>query len=171
MSRPGDDEKRQFEQADHDRSALDPPVRPGADDRQQGRRGHRQGERTRQAEHLADAGDAGEFGDERADRRRREPRDRNESPSQAVALANELGVAAAGEDAEAHRQLLHQIEHRDQEEDERQQPVAPQRSPLRRDDNIADVGVGQHDQQARAPYGDRPDDGGRAEAARVPAED
>ena len=109
--RPGDDEERQLEQADDDRRPLHPAIGPGPDDRQQRGRSHRQGEAARQAEHLADAGDAGEFGDERADRRRREPGDRDERPAEAVALADELGMAAAGVDAQPRRQLLHEVEH------------------------------------------------------------
>ena len=76
-------------------------------------------------------------------------------------------MAAAGKDAEPRRQLLHQIEHRDEEEDERQQAVAPERPALCGGDDVAGVGVGQHDQEPRAPHCSGANKGNRTEAVRA----
>ena len=59
------------------------------------------------------------------------------------------GVALAGRHAEPHRQLLDDVEDRDQQELQRQQPVAPLRAALRRGDDAAGVGVGEHHHQTR----------------------
>ena len=63
VSPPGDDEKRQLEEADDERGPLDPLIGAAGDDDEQSRRRQRQGEAAREAKQLADAGDAGELGD------------------------------------------------------------------------------------------------------------
>ncbi len=60
----------------------------------------------------------------------------------------QLRVALASDHAEPHCQLLHEIEDRDQQELQQQQPVAPLRAALRRGDEAAGVGVGEHDDDA-----------------------
>ena len=73
MRGPGDDEERQFEQANDQRRSLDALVGPAGDDEQERRCGKRQREAAREAEEFADAGDAGEFRNQRPDDSARQP--------------------------------------------------------------------------------------------------
>ena len=73
---------------------------------------------------------------------------RKPGPEAPVALEDQPGVALAGRRAEPHRQLLHDVEDRDQQELQRQQAVAPLRAALGGGDDAAGVGVGQHHDQA-----------------------
>ena len=77
------------------------------------------------AEQLPDAGDARELGEERADRRDAEAGDRKPGPATPERGADQLAMPLAGEDAEAHRHLLHEEQDRDQDELRQQQAGSP----------------------------------------------
>ena len=74
-------------------------------------------------------------------------------------LADQFAVAAAGVEAQPHGQFLHHVEHRNQQQQQRQQAIAPLRAGLGGRDHIAGVGVGQHDQQAGSPDSNPPESG------------
>ncbi len=150
---PRDIEEGDLEQAENQRDALDAAVGAGGGDRQQRDAGQRQADVARHAIKFAYAGDAGEFGDQRAESRRGQPGQRQQRPGLAETLADQLAKTASGEQAETGRQFLNQIKGGRQREDQRQQAIAPLCAGLRRRDDIAGVGVGQHDQQARSPRG------------------
>ncbi len=63
-------------------------------------------------------------------------------------LFDQRRMALAGHGAEADGQLLHDVEDRDQHNLQEQQAVAPLRAALRRGDDAARVGVGEHDHDA-----------------------
>ena len=150
MRGEGDEEERQLEQPDRDRRPLHPAVGAGDHHGQQGERGDRQGGDARQAVQLAHAGHAGELGQQRADRGDAQAGGGHPAPERAERVADQLAVAAAGEDAQPDGQFLHHVEDRDQHELQQQQPVAPLHAALPGGDHAADVGVGQHHHQARA---------------------
>ena len=76
-------------------------------------------------------------------------------------------MSLSGHGAEADGQLLHDVEDRDQNELQQKQAVAPLRAALRRRDDAAGVGVGQHHDNAGAGDGEEaaPAKGGRSESA------
>ena len=76
-------------------------------------------------------------------------------------------MAAAGVDAEPHGQLLNHVEHRNQQQHQGQQAIAPLRAALGRRDDIAGVGVGQHDDEAGPPDRDRAGERGGADVVRL----
>src|ERR1700733_5332645 len=63
-------------------------------------------------------------------------------------------MALAGENPEPDGQLLHDIENGDQEKLQKKEPVAPLHAALSSRDNATDIGVGQHDDEARADDGE-----------------
>ena len=65
-------------------------------------------------------------------------------------LLDEFGVPLAGRQTEPHRQLLDDVEDRDEQELQGQQPIAPLRAALRRGDDAAGVGVREHHDQTRS---------------------
>jgi hypothetical protein len=65
-------------------------------------------------------------------------------------------MSAPGEDAEANRELLHHEQDRDQDKLQKQQPVAPLDPGLAGGDDAANVGVGQHDHDARPHHREEP---------------
>ena len=109
---------------------------------------------------LADAGDAGEFGDERAHGRNDEAGDRDPGPEAAEAFRDQLAMAAAGEYGQADRQLLDDVEDGHQHELQQEEPVAPGHARLPGGDDAADVGIGEHDDEAGAEDGDVAGDAG-----------
>ncbi len=58
---------------------------------------------------------------------------------------DQFAVAAPGEDAEPHGELLHHEEDGDEQNLQQQQAIAPLHAALAGGDDAADVGVGQHD--------------------------
>ena len=76
----------------------------------------RQRDDARQSVQFAHAGDAGEFGQQRAQRGDAEAGDGQPGPERAERRADQLAVAAAGEDAEPDGQFLHDVEDRYQQE-------------------------------------------------------
>ena len=67
--------------------------------------------------------------------------------------ANYVEVRQPIDEAEAQGELLHDIEDRHQHQLHQQQPIAPLGPALRRRDDAAGVGVGQHDDEARTERG------------------
>ena len=145
--RPGDDEKRQFEQSHRNRRALHPAVGSGHHDGDQHQGGKRQRDRARHAIHVPYPCHAGQFGQHRAGRGHQQAGDRHPGPEFAELLPNQFTVAAPCEYAEADRKFLNNIQNRHQHQLQQQQPVAPLHAALRRRDNAADIGVGKHDNQ------------------------
>ena len=68
-------------------------------------------------------------------------------------LADQLAMAAAGEDSEADREFLGDVEHRDEQKLLGQHAIAEFDAAIGRRDDAADIGVGQHDDQAGAEDG------------------
>ena len=60
-------------------------------------------------------------------------------------------MPAAGVEAEPHGQFLDHVQHRDQQQNQRQQAIAPLSAALGGGDDIARISVSQHDQQAGSP--------------------
>jgi len=149
-----DHQEGQLERADQYRSALDATIRPAEDDDQQGRGRHRQGQIARSAVELADAGHRGELGGHRAGYRQDQAGRQDPCPAAAVMIADELAISAAGKDGEPHRQLLNHVENRDQAQQQRQQTVTPLRAALRGSNDVAGIGIRQHDEDARPDTGD-----------------
>ena len=155
------DEEGEFKQPDKQRRPLHAAIGARAHDGQQRRHGKRQRERARDAVKLADARHAGEFRDQRADHRRRQPRQRQPRPDRAKARADQFAIAAPGDDPQPHGEFLHHVKHRDQRQQQRQEAIAPARPGLRAGDDIAGVRVGEHDEQPRPPHGDPAERRGR----------
>ena len=99
--------------------------------------------------------EAREFGEQRAEAGDDQGRDRKPRPAAAEMLLDQRGVALAGHGAEADGQLLDDVEDRNQDDLQKQQAVAPLRAALRRGDDAARVGVGEHDDDARAGDGEK----------------
>ena len=95
---------------------------------------------------------------------RRQAQSRKPGPAKAKPHADQFAMAAAGVETEPHGQFLNHVQHGDQQQNQRQQAIAPLRAALGRGDDIAGVGVGQHDEEARAP---RSQSSGENEAART----
>ncbi len=87
MGDPGDAEEGEFEQTHGDGRSLDPAIGAGHHDQEQGAGGQGQGDVTRQAIKLADAGDAGELGQQGAAGGDRQPCHRHPRPGSAEGLA------------------------------------------------------------------------------------
>ena len=167
MRGPGHDEEHEFEQADDQRCSLDPLVGPAGHDDEQRRRGEGQGEAAGQAEQFADAGDAGELGDQGAYDGASQPQSRKPRPAKAEPHPDQFAIAAAGVNAEPHGQFLDHVQHRDQQQHQRQQAIAPLRAALGGGDDVARVSVGQHDQEARSPDRNRAEKRDGAEGVRL----
>ena len=105
-------------------------------------------DRDRNAHQGADARQAGKLGEQRAEAGHDQRRHRDPGPDPPEMLLDQSRVSLAGHRAEPHRQFLNDVEDRDEEELQRQQAVAPLRAALRRGDDAAGVGVGQHDDDA-----------------------
>ena len=69
----------------------------------------------------------------------------------ANSVTSEPSAAAASEQADPNGEFLDHVQRRNQQQRQRQQPVAPLRAALRRGHDVAHVGVGQHDEEARPP--------------------
>ena len=102
----------------------------------------------------SDTGDGSEFGGHRAGYRNDKARREHPRPAAAVVIADELAISAAGKDGEPHRQLLNHVENRDQAQQQRQQTVTPLRAALRGSNDVAGIGIRQHDEDAWPDTGD-----------------
>nr|WP_297344479.1 hypothetical protein [Amnibacterium sp.] len=150
------DEERELAEPHEDADPLRPAVAPEQRDgeQQHGRDGDR--EPPRDPEQLPDARDAGELGEERPDRRQQQGAGRQVAPATPELLADEQPVTLAGHDAEAHRDLLHHEQDRDEQQLRQQHRVAPRRPGLGRRDEAPGVRVREHHDQAGAPDAQQP---------------
>ena len=155
----------EFERPDRDRDPLDRGVAVHQRHRQHRHDDEGQRHRRGNAHEGADAGEAGEFGEERAEAGDDQRRDREPRPAEAEMLLDQRRMALAGDGAEADGQFLHDIEDGDQDDLQKQQAIAPLRAALRRGDDAARVGVGEHDHDARPGDGEKspPVESGRSD--------
>ena len=160
MRRPDNGKEGEFGQADDEGRAFDAAIGSGADDDQEGHCYDRQGKTARYVVQLADAGDRGEFGDQRADGRRGKAGRGQRGPAETEPVADQFAVPAPSVDAEPDRQLLHHVEHGDQDQYQRQQAIAPLDASLGGGHHVAGIGIGQHNQQPGAPDSDCAEQGG-----------
>jgi hypothetical protein len=70
-------------------------------------------------------------------------------------LLDEKSVAVASYDPQPNRQFLHQVQDRNKDDLQQQQAIAPLHSALRRRDDASGIGVGEHDDNARAGESER----------------
>ena len=157
--------ENQFERADPDRDPLDRGVAVHQRHRQHRHDDEGQRDRRGNAHESADAGEAGEFREQRAEAGDDQRRDREPRPAEAEMLLDQRRMALACNGAEADSQLLHDIEDRDQHNLQQQQAIAPLRAALRRGDDAARVGVGEHDHDAGPGDGEKttPVESGRSD--------
>ena len=125
MSLDGGHQEGDFEEPQADSDELHPPVGAGDDDQGQEYRRCRYHHRRGHSDQAGDAGDSGELGDQGSDRGHPERGHREQGPTAAESLLDQLGMPLAGGDAEPRRQLHDQVEHRNEHHLEGQKPVAP----------------------------------------------
>jgi hypothetical protein len=75
-------------------------------------------------------------------------------------------MALTGGDSKPHGQFLDHVEHRNEEQHQRQQAIAPLRAALGGGDDIAGVRVGQHDEEAGSPDRSRANERAGADGVR-----
>jgi hypothetical protein len=146
----------QLGQADGYTDALDPAVTAAESEADQKGRGHGHSEPFGQPEQFTNPGDSGELGQQRAHGRQHEGGCRQRCPPRPKMLAYELAMALTGDHSEAHGHFLGHVQDGDEHQLGQYQCVAPLGPGLSRGNNATGIGVGQHDDQARAPHGQQP---------------
>ena len=142
-------DEHQFEGADANGDAFDAQIGMGIGHQQQGRGDQEHGERRGQAHQGADAGKPGQFREQRAGAADQQGQDRKPGPETSEMFFNELRMALAGDQSEPNGQLLDDIKDGNERQLQPEQAIAPDGAALRRGDDAARVGVGEHDHEAR----------------------
>ncbi len=142
--------ERQLEAAQRQRHRFHLPIGAGGADHDQKRPRQGHADPGPDAEQQPHSFQPDEFRDQRADAGDHQRARRQPGPGCTKPVPDQLTVAFAGRQAKPDRQLLDQVQHRHQRHLQPQQLIAVARPALRRGNDAAGVGVGQHDHQPRS---------------------
>ena len=145
--------EREFKKAECNGHSLDASVRTGPHHKQQEGDGEGQADCAWHPKQLSHGSHTGKFRQQGSHGCHCEADYRDPGPGRAKRFTDQLAVSFAGENTQSDGEVLHHEKDWHQKKLQQQQMISPLCAALCRSDNAADIGIGKHDNDAGAHYG------------------